>query len=178
VETKTKQYQKNDPRLPRVNQSTNISVMLQMGAAFTPMAQLLPVKVLLEILNVGLAQDIGSKVMGGVAKTLDERFKEAVTGDAKYQLGDISKKQLSTALSKFTGKESYSFGDISRTVAARVEEMESADKGNNTTRSTNTHDMSQSATVLLRELAGNAALTEWDQRLVADRRDNKTDTNK
>ena len=87
-------------------------VLLQMGVSFLPVARLLPVKLLLEVLNVGLAQDVGSKVVGGVAKSLDERFKEAITGNKDYKLGDKSKEQLAKSLSKFTGKDSYSFGDI------------------------------------------------------------------
>ena len=138
-----------------------------MGASFTPMARLLPVKVLLEILNVGLAQDVGGKVMGGVANTLDERFKAAITGDAKYQLGDMTKKQLSDTLSKFTGQESYTFGDISKTVAARVEEMESAGKGKSADKGKIVTP--ESATLLLKELTNNDALADWDKKLLEER---------
>ncbi|CAB9531029.1 expressed unknown protein [Seminavis robusta] len=135
-----------------------IRVLLQMGASFTPIARLLPVKVLLELLNVGLAQDVGSKVMGGVATSLDERFKEAVTGDSNYKLGDKSKEQLSSALAKFTGKDSYSFGDISQAVSSRVSEMEKSDgKGA-------TAGNKASAEPLL-ELMNDEALKEWDRKL-------------
>ena len=128
-----------------------------MGASFTPIARLLPVKVLLEVLNVGLAQDVGAKVMGGVAKSLDERFKTAITGDANYQLGDKTKDQLSKSLSKFTGKDSYSFGDISQLVASRLVEAE----GSNTKSSAPKVD-----TDALLELMNNEALAEWDKKLV------------
>lgn len=145
------------------------SVMMQMGASFTPIAQLLPVKILLEILNVGLAQDVGGKVMGGVANTLDERFKSAITGDAKYQMGDMTKKQLSSALAKFTGQESYTFGDISKTVAARVEEMESAEKSGENSAVKSQTATTESAIVLFEELTKNEGLQEWDKKLVAER---------
>ena len=128
-----------------------------MGASFTPIARLLPVKVLLEVLNVGLAQDVGAKVMGGVARSLDERFKTAITGDANYQLGDKTKDQLSKSLSRFTGKDSYSFGDISQVVASRLAEAE----GGNAKSSGPKVD-----TEGLLELMNNEALAEWDKKLV------------
>ena len=134
-------------------------VLLQLGASFLPIARLLPVKLLLEVLNFGLAQDIGSKVTGAVAKSLDERFKEAITGDAKYQLGDASKKQLSSALSKFTGKESYSFGDISQLVATRLSET-SDDKSDGIKATT------KAVNAVLEELANDDALAKWDKKFV------------
>ena len=141
-----------------------------MGASLTPIARLLPVKVLLEILNVGLAQDVGSKVLGGVAKTLDERFKSAITGDAKYQLGDLTKKQLTNAVAKFTGKDSYSFGDISQAVAARLVEM---DTDSNITGSISGSSKATAATgkVLLEELSNNDALAEWDRKFLEESTD-------
>ena len=130
-----------------------------MGASFLPIARLLPVKLLLEVLNVGLASDIGSKVTGAVAQSLDERFKEAITGDAKYQLGDASKKQLSSALSKFTGKESYSFGDISQLVATRLSET-SDDK------SDGSKATAKAVNAVLEALANDDALAKWDKKFV------------
>ena len=126
-----------------------------MGVSFTPVARLLPIKVLLEILNVGLAQDVGAKIVGGVATSLDERFKEAITGDANYKLGDKSKEQLAKSLSKLTGKDSYSFGDISQVVAKRLAEKEG--KGTATT-----DDSSKDALI---DLMNNDALAEWDKKL-------------
>ena len=153
--------------------------MLQMGVSFLPIARFLPVKVLLEVLNVGLAQDVGGKVMGGVAKSLDERFKAAITGDAKYKMGDMTKKQLSDALSKFTGQDSYTFGDISRTVAARVDEMESTNQGKNGQDSKLKNAATQeSALVLLKELESNDALAEWDKKLVEERKEEKDNPTK
>lgn len=134
-----------------------------MGASFTPVAQLLPVKLLLEVLNVGLAQDVGSKVMGGVATSLDERFKEAITGSSKYKLGDKSKEQLTKSLSKFTGKDSYSFGDISQVVAKRFTESEKDNSG---------LKASKESKEALMDLLNNEALENWDKQLL------ETDTNK
>jgi len=145
-----------------------IRVALQMGASFTPMARLLPVKVLLELLNVGLAQDVGSKVVGNVAKSLDERFKEAVTGDAKYQLGDKTKDQLSKSLTKLTGKDSYSFGDISKVVAERVADDSGKSKA---TKSTGED------TEALLDLMNNEALVDWDRKLLESKASDKSNSN-
>jgi hypothetical protein len=135
-----------------------------MGASFTPMARLLPVKLLLEILNVGLAQDVGSKVVGKVATTLDERFKQAITGDSNYKLGDKSKEQLAKSLSAFTGKDTYSFGDISQVVAKRIAETEKEEgSGSN---ASNTSSGGSSSTEALLELMNNEALAEWDKKLL------------
>jgi hypothetical protein len=91
-------------------------ILLSAGASLTPLASVLPLKVLLELVNVGLAQDITGRLVETLAVSLDERMKEAFTGDSKYQLGDLTKKKAVAALAKFTGKENYEFGDISRKV--------------------------------------------------------------
>lgn len=127
-----------------------------MGASFLPVTRLLPVKLLLEVLNVSLAQDVGAKVVSGVAKSLDERFKEAITGDAKYQLGDKSKAQLAKSLSKFTGKDSYSFGDISQAVARSLADTEK----NGDLKEANANKQA------LVELMNSEALAEWDRKLL------------
>lgn len=146
-----------------------IRVLLQMGASFTPLARLLPVKLLLELLNVGLAQDVGSKVVGKVATSLDERFKEAITGDAKYQLGDKTKDQLSKSLTKLTGKDSYAFGDISRVVAQRVAEDSSSSKA-----AKNTSEQAQA----LLDLLNNEALQNWDKKLLEAKASDKSNPTK
>jgi hypothetical protein len=41
---------------------------------------------ILGILNLGLAQEVAGRLMEVVAQALDGRMKEAITGDANYQL--------------------------------------------------------------------------------------------
>jgi hypothetical protein len=93
-----------------------LRILLSAGASLTPLASVLPLKVLMELVNVGLAQDITGRLVETLAVSLDERMKEAFTGDSKYQLGDLTKKKAAASLAKFTGKEEYEFGDISRKV--------------------------------------------------------------
>ena len=94
-----------------------LRVLLSAGISLSPIAAALPVKVVMELINLGLAQEVGGKVMDVLGKSLDERFKLALTGDSQYRLGDISKRELMKSLSAFTGKSEYAFGDISKRVA-------------------------------------------------------------
>jgi hypothetical protein len=95
-----------------------LRVLLSAGVGLTPMMSMIPVRWLLDLVNLGLAQDIGGRLMEVLASALDERMKIAITGDAKYQLGDLTKKQLTRAITTFTGKDEYEFGDISRKLAS------------------------------------------------------------
>ena len=142
-----------------------LRILLQMGAQFTPIARLMPVHFLLEVLGVGVAQDVGGKIMAGVAKSVDERFKTAITGDPKYQLGDKSKERIVQALSKITGKENYQFGDLTQVIAQRVAEMEnsrnasgSSDKNNKSAK------LAADLGKELLELSEDGALKEWDRK--------------
>jgi hypothetical protein len=105
-----------------------LKIVIAIGIEFQPIARILPVKVLMEMVNVGIAQEMSGKVIGALTKELDERMKEVVTGDKDYQLGDFTKKAITGSkdyqvgdltkkgILKFTGKESYTLGDITRTL--------------------------------------------------------------
>jgi hypothetical protein len=101
-----------------------VRILLSAGASFTPLVGFLPLKLLLDLLNMGLAGDVTGKLVEVLAGVVDERMKEAITGDSKYQLGDLTKKKIVAALAKFTGKETYEFGDISRKVVKLQQEGE------------------------------------------------------
>lgn len=73
-------------------------VLLSFGAGLTPIASFLPAKLLIEMIEFGLAQEVGGRLMEVLATTLDERFKETVMGDAKYQLGDKTKQAVQTLI--------------------------------------------------------------------------------
>jgi hypothetical protein len=101
-----------------------LRILLSAGASFTPLVSFLPLKLLLDLLNMGLAGDVTGKLVEVLAGVVDERMKEAITGDSKYQLGDLTKKKIVAALAQFTGKEKYEFGDISRKVVQLQQEGE------------------------------------------------------
>lgn len=91
-----------------------IKIIAVIGINFQPMARLLPAKVLLDIFNVSIYQQLGEKVAGVVSTELDQRMKQAVTGDKDYEIGDFTKR----AILKFTGKDEYTFGDISKSIGS------------------------------------------------------------
>ncbi|CAE8627639.1 unnamed protein product [Polarella glacialis] len=101
-----------------------LRVLLSFGVGLTPVAHILPVKVLLDLLTWNLQAEIGNKasgaLAGAVATELDERAKLALIGRKDYVLGDFTKEQLNKALSGITGKDRYEFGDITRSVIASV----------------------------------------------------------
>jgi len=99
-----------------------LRILLSAGASLTPIAGVLPLKLLIELVNLGLAQDLTGRLMEVLAGSLDERVKEAVTGDKNYRLGDLTRNKMLTELAEFTGNEEYTFGDISRTIAARSQD--------------------------------------------------------
>merc|ERR1712194_408545 len=88
-------------------------VLLTFGAEFSPLASALPAKIIFEMINFSLAQEVSKKVMGVLASSLDKRLKESLTGDSNYQIGDLTKR----AILQFIGKDEYEFGDISRTIS-------------------------------------------------------------
>jgi hypothetical protein len=95
-----------------------LKLLISYGLGITSLTRLMPIKVLLELINVGLAQQATGRAMEVLAGTLDERMKAALTGNSKYQLGDITKDKLTRALQEFTGKESYKFGDIGQKISS------------------------------------------------------------
>lgn len=76
-------------------------ILLAFGAGLSPIAQFLPAKFLIEMLDYSIVGDIGQKVATAVSEELDRRMKQAFTGDPEYKLGDVSKK----AVLNYIGKE-------------------------------------------------------------------------
>jgi hypothetical protein len=85
-------------------------ILLALGAELNPVVSILPVKLLVEILDYSIVSDISNKLIDSASRELDQRMKKAVTGDANYKIGDVTKK----AIMKYIGKDNYSFGDITR----------------------------------------------------------------
>jgi hypothetical protein len=92
-----------------------LKVLVVLGASFGPLAKLLPVTVLLNMLNVSLEARLGGKILEVLAESLDERFLAAFTAE---ELGDLAKRSLRGAIISFTGKEAYEQGDIQRAVTS------------------------------------------------------------
>jgi hypothetical protein len=104
-----------------------VKIMATLGAEFSPLASMLPAKLLLEMMNYSLAQEVGGKVLEIVTGTLDKRFKEAVTGDADYAVGDLTKKAIFNFIGKKDGD--YELGDLTRTISKRLKENDRSGAG-------------------------------------------------
>lgn len=98
----------------------SLRVLAMAGFALLPIARFVPIQALIPLVNVGLAKDVGGRLTELLLTGLDARMKEALTGNANYQLGDIAKDRLRQELSLFTGKEIYAVGDLTRTIVERA----------------------------------------------------------
>ena len=94
-----------------------LKALVSLNVSMSSVASFLPVKLLVDLLNYSLAADVGNRVVAALAIEVDKRVKEALTGDANYQLGDYTKR----AVLRFIGKDDYEFGDISRKIVANME---------------------------------------------------------
>ncbi len=104
-----------------------LKALVSLNVSMSSVASFLPVKLLVDLLNYSLAADVGNRLTAALAIEVDKRVKEALTGDANYQLGDYTKR----AVLRFIGKEEYSFGDISRKIVANMQfdEEDGSDHG-------------------------------------------------
>lgn len=101
--------------------------LLTFGVGLTPVAGFLPAKLLLEMIQFGLAEQVGGRLMGALTKTLDERFKETVIGDKNYRLGDKTKQAVQNLMTMATQQDStYSQSKGQREVRITDSKMDSA----------------------------------------------------
>jgi len=94
-----------------------LKAMSIVGASLSPVAGFLPVKLLVELLNFSLMNDVAGKVTSSLAIELDKRLKKSLLGDEDYKLGDATKRTIANAVEGYIGKE-YEFGGTFRGVAA------------------------------------------------------------
>ena len=67
-------------------------------------AGFLPVKLLVELLNFSLLNDVAGKVTSSLAIELDKRLKKSLLGDEDYKLGDATKRTITNAVEGYIGK--------------------------------------------------------------------------
>ena len=112
--------------------------LITFGVGLSPVARFLPAKLLLEMIQFGIAEEVGGRLMGSLTKVLDERFKETLLGDKNYRLGDKTKQavqnlmtmaieQDSTSLTSKTSPEAIVRND-SEMDAALLAELEDWDR--------------------------------------------------
>ena len=61
-------------------------------------------KLLVEMLNFSLLNDVAGKVTSSLAIELDKRLKKSLLGDEDYKLGDATKRTIANAVQSYTGK--------------------------------------------------------------------------
>jgi len=135
---------------------TLCKILMTFGVGLSPVASFFPVKFLIDFLNFSILEDVGAKVVGGLAQELDRRVKKAITGDEKYQLGDLTKREIL----KYTNKDAYSFGDITKTILADVENG-SVKEGSSAPKS-----FLSDSSMLTQEMLNE--LDQWDKALAID----------
>lgn len=143
-----------------------LKIVATIGISMQPVARLLPIKVLMDLLNLSLeasiAQTVGGKVVTSLTNELDARMKEMVTGDREYQLVDYTKR----IVNRWTGKDTYEFGDVTKFVLGRLQKRED-DNGRmeNSSRSTDNQDERHATNEIKLELEKSEqnALEAWDQ---------------
>lgn len=109
------EYDENDVYLA-------LRVLLVAGCQVVPIANFLPLRGLLSLVNVGLTKDVSGRLLQELTESLEQRIKFAVTGKEDYQFGDLTKDKLNDLVAKFTGKDSYQSGDISRSIMNQTRE--------------------------------------------------------
>ena len=67
-----------------------LKAMSLVGASLSPVAGFLPVKLLVELLNFSLMNDIAGKVTSSLAIELDKRLKKSLLGDEDYTRSVLS----------------------------------------------------------------------------------------
>lgn len=73
-------------------------------ASISPVAGFLPVKLLIDLLNFSLANDVAGRVASSLAMELDKRLKGALLGNENYKPGDATKSTIANAVKTYTGK--------------------------------------------------------------------------
>ena len=64
-------------------------------------------KLLVEMLNFSILNDVAGKVTSSLAIELDKRLKKSLLGDEDYKLGDATKRTIANAVQSYTGKGAY-----------------------------------------------------------------------
>lgn len=140
-----------------------LRIVATIGINLQPVTSSLPLKVLLELLNMtmeaSVAQSVGERVVSSITTEIDGRMKELVTGDRNYKLGDFSNR----ALLKWMDKDSYEFGDITKTYFEKRGVAQEGDPSN----------LSDEALELFSSKSEENLLEEWDKKLLESRRNEK-----
>lgn len=112
----TGEYELNDVVLA-------LRVLVSAGISLTPIAGLLPIKVLLAMVNFNLTNDVGGRATEEVARKLEERLVSAIHGQTN-KLSEFARREVIKQIAGFVGKSSfddYRLGDVTKKALSLVE---------------------------------------------------------
>lgn len=160
------------------------------GSASAGAATALPVKVLLELLEVSMASSVSEDLTSMLTNEINNRMKEFVTGDKNYQFGDMTKNLTKKFLlgdrnsevdlsqqviGKVTSKEVVEFSDISKNLIllmagkkkrteGETPERESVDSAAKSPSSTQTSDDISPTSIASLDDAALKEFEEWEKK--------------
>jgi gas vesicle protein len=106
-------------------------VLMTFGVGLTPVASFLPAKLLLEMVQFSVVEETSGRLLNALWTTLDQRFKETLTGDANYKLGDKTKEAIQNVMQKAQEQvtENVSNIEIDKEMdAALIDELDDWDR--------------------------------------------------
>ena len=106
----TGQYTKDDVWL-------FLKIISMVGINLQPVVAGLPVKVVMDMLEVSVGQQVSGKIVGMLSNEVEQRLKLFVTGDKDYQVGDFTKQAV-------LGKKEYEFGDLTKRMIQNIQPKE------------------------------------------------------
>ena len=146
-----------------------MKIIAVVGANIQPVAAVLPMRVLLEMVEVSVAQDLSSKVIDMLTAEVDSRMKEMVTGDKEYKLGDMTKKAL-------TGSKDYQAGDFTKSILNQItsRDYEFGDVTKSLLKKEDKSVAQSPADRLHSDDEVKQKMDEWDKKYLASKKDDST----
>jgi len=145
-----------------------LKIVATIGINLQPVTSVLPLKVLMDLLNMtmeaSIAKTVGDKAVSAIANEIDGRMKELITGDRNYKLGDFTER----AVSKWTGKENYEAGDITKTVLDKRTAAQDRETSNGQKSSSEEDEIFE---LFSSKSSEKELLEEWDEKLMKARRE-------
>jgi hypothetical protein len=152
------------------------------GSASAGAATALPVKVLLELLEVSMASSVSEDLTSMLTNEVNNRMKEFFTGDRSYQFGDLTKKLLlgqrnrevdltQEVLGKVTCNEVVEFSDLSKNLVLLMAERKRHDGGEEVKDMVTTRDSEKEENATYSapnlETAALKEFEEWEKKYLA-----------
>ncbi len=152
-----------------------------------PVAAALPVRVLMELVEVSMAQSVSEDLTSILTSEVNQRMKQFIIGDKTYQIGDITKKILTgnkanevseigkQVVGRFTGQDVSTLGDVSKRLWKKYKEKQHEQRGDIDSGSRSQSSISESTNsskVSFLEVMDDTELNrfeEWDRKFLASK---------